>query len=871
MGYSRWQLVDLQVHTPADRNHKFGDVGGPEPNPEFARRLVEAHAEAGVTAIAVTDHNRLDWYPVLAEAGASIGVTVFPGFEFNVNKCHLLAVWDACDAGHRLGVQFLSTLFGPGMRPLASNREPLPVSSGSPLDLALRAIDHKALVFAPHATARDNGLFGRNVCNISDQVAQSGAVIGFDVAGHTGADVLRNPRSQFANQSPTWFISGDLRSFEDVGKRAVYLKVDSSPTLESLRQAFLMPDRRIRFQEQHRQTYSSVPGIMFMENPEPTWPTIERISIQGGFHDGLEVELGPGLNAIIGGKGTGKSTLVEIIRHVTHAPTSTQPESERNRRANFPANAEARLGVLTDDGERYDLVRAGDAQSTRLLRESQDVGIASHRRFSVRVFGQRELSGLPDQPDALRDFLAEHSGSELNDAREEERRLLAEAGELGAEIAHIELALGETAESEERLADLLDQLQRAADGGAFEVVRESQDLTAADQQCSAIQKWPQTLRKEVERLQTAAAQTPDLTPHESVPAEISGTLARASNEIRATTHRLTSLIEDLTNEITPLLNRQAERSANLRHDISIRLAEAGLLDPDDLARKQKDAAELENRVRGVPALKERLSRLAGQRHDLLEQLRYTRRQISRELESAASRLTERAGDHVRVWIDPLGDHGPLQRLLGQFLSGQSVRAEQISRLAAVGPAALAEAIANGSRSVAALGVSDSTATKVAKLSPDEIRALEEAYSPDVVKVDVDLGTPDAVRWVPLHQVSPGQRSTAMLALALATGNEPLLIDQPEDDLDNRYIYEKVVTLLANVSDRRQVIVATHNANIPVLGDAELVLALTANAESSEVLACGGLDEPDVAQQAREILEGGDDAFRARARRYQHGV
>jgi len=119
----------------------------------------------------------------------------------------------------------------------------------------------------------------------------------------------------------------------------------------------------------------------------------------------------------------------------------------------------------------------------------------------------------------------------------------------------------------------------------------------------------------------------------------------------------------------------------------------------------------------------------------------------------------------------------------------------------------------------------------------------------------------------VEEVSPGQRATALLALVLAGGTEPLIIDQPEDDLDNRYIYDEVVKVLARVCERRQVIVATHNANIPILGDAELIVALDAGANQSEVIGCGGLEVPSVAAQARQILEGGDAAFQARRRRY----
>ncbi len=184
--YSRWALADLQVHTPADRCQRYGDVGGPDPNTAFAEQLVKAHARAGVQVMAVTDHNRVDWWPVLAAAGREHGVTVFPGLEINVNKCHLLMLWDCTQEGYALAGRFLSSLFDPGVDPLHADRTPRAVPSGSVLDWAKQAARLHGLVLVPHATARDNGLFGRNVCNTSSEVAQSGVVLGFDVVGASG-------------------------------------------------------------------------------------------------------------------------------------------------------------------------------------------------------------------------------------------------------------------------------------------------------------------------------------------------------------------------------------------------------------------------------------------------------------------------------------------------------------------------------------------------------------------------------------------------------------------------------------------------------------------------------------------------------------
>lgn len=237
------------------------------------------------------------------------------------------------------------------------------------------------------------------------------------------------------------------------------------------------------------------------------------------------------------------------------------------------------------------------------------------------------------------------------------------------------------------------------------------------------------------------------------------------------------------------------------------------------------------------------------------------------VEEAARDLSAAVGSRVRVTVSPLADKTELVEALEQAVSGQQVRREQLQRVARSAPLTIGEVIRQGASALEALGCTSGTASKLAALPPSSVREIEESDTPDEIQVEIDLGSPGAESWEDVKEVSPGQRATALLALALASGNEPLIIDQPEDDLDNRYIYEEVVRVLAEVCESRQVIVATHNANIPVLGDAEMILALDAQADRSSVLAYGGLEDSDVATCARQILEGGDRAFEARHRRY----
>ena len=127
-------------------------------------------------------------------------------------------------------------------------------------------------------------------------------------------------------------------------------------------------------------------------------------------------------------------------------------------------------------------------------------------------------------------------------------------------------------------------------------------------------------------------------------------------------------------------------------------------------------------------------------------------------------------------------------------------------------------------------------------------------------------TGDGKDFQPISQASAGQRSAAMLAFLLAHGEEPLVLDQPEDDLDNHLIYDLVVRQIRENKLRRQIIVVTHNANIVVNGDAEMVHALAFDSGQCVVTESGSLQQQAIREEVCQIMEGGREAFERRYRR-----
>jgi len=118
------------------------------------------------------------------------------------------------------------------------------------------------------------------------------------------------------------------------------------------------------------------------------------------------------------------------------------------------------------------------------------------------------------------------------------------------------------------------------------------------------------------------------------------------------------------------------------------------------------------------------------------------------------------------------------------------------------------------------------------------------------------------------KLSLGQQQSVLLALMLSSDSDrPLIVDQPEDNLDGEFIYTTLVPVLRRAKERRQIVIVTHNPNVAVLGDAELIVVMKAMYDRGMIVARGSIDHPDTRASACSILEGARDAFLRRAKMY----
>jgi hypothetical protein len=171
------------------------------------------------------------------------------------------------------------------------------------------------------------------------------------------------------------------------------------------------------------------------------------------------------------------------------------------------------------------------------------------------------------------------------------------------------------------------------------------------------------------------------------------------------------------------------------------------------------------------------------------------------------------------------------------------------------------------------GFSQSAAERIAQGGTNLALEVEECEVPAEAVLELNVGNEKAQTWKELDDLSTGQKATAVLLLLLLESDAPLIVDQPEDDLDNRFIAECVVPTMREEKRKRQFIFSTHNANIPVLGDAEQIVGLTPVVEAGIEHAtipeelCGSIDTPAVKELVKELLEGGQEAFEFRKQKY----
>lgn len=617
---------------------------------------------------------------------------------------------------------------------------------------------------------------------------------------------------------------------------------------------------------------------------------LKSLSVNGGFLDGLEIDLADGLNCLIGHRGTGKTTVLEFVRYaLDEFPSGEAGHLCRRRVENLVkrnlGDGRIRLAIETKDGLEYIVDRTASGEPMVLTTGGQptDITINSGGIFSADIFSQNEVEDIADSPEsqlALIDtFVADEVGAMEGSIADVHAQLQANA----KAIVPAQVTLAKLADELTTLKSVEDRIAKLADTGGdnADEMNEAQTHKALrDRETQAVGDADKHMAEYVEWLGDAdgrfTAGVDGLFADEVVEGPNGGILKTIQKRMRQAGTELDDLFRqavsvltraqgDVAEQVQELQTQQGKQELKFRDLLSrYKEVQGQATERADWERKRND---LLNKKRKHAELQTKLEGLQNQRRQLMDQLTDLRDKRFQLRRSVAERITEAVSSPVRVRIAQDENRDRYVSMLAEALRHAAVNHNQVAKKIAglVAPSELVDFVRRnddaGLQKQAALN--DSQAEKVIRELAD-LEVLLRIETVDLVDLPrIELHDGDT--WKDSLSLSTGQKCTTILPILLLESENPLLVDQPEDNLDNRFIYDTVVESLRRVKTSRQMLLITHNPNIPVLGDAAGVFVLTSDGARAGLLNQGNVDR--CRDEIINLLEGGEEAFAQRRERY----
>jgi AAA domain, putative AbiEii toxin, Type IV TA system/AAA domain len=931
-----WHKSDFQCHTPRDRAWIGpSTLPGGTPADEAAREAWAAGFIAeclarGISAVAITDHHDIVLAPYVQRAGAASSppVVVYPGIEITCSDdAQCIAVFDP-SADTALLQKLLLKL--PGVMP-AEHPEPktCPIA---PIEWTVAQLFDGARE-EPHL--RDNCIIfphfsDGNAHKHLNKPNQNTRFAGLECDGvytekeHAELDPVTLDKAygkiaEWGTRRRAFIVTGDSRSdtWDRLGVRGCWIKL-GEPTIEAVRQALLADEARIAYSP-----------------PETPLERVVEIRIKSSLtgDDPFVISFNHGFNAFIGGRGSGKSAVLEYLRFGL-----ARTERDLGRAGAAGREREEQLIEDTLEGGyvEVDIEREGVRETWHRDLSHNSIAITQHdgsnlevtlsdarRRFRGRAFFQKQLSTTTRDADSATDQITGIAAAEALDRRREidqgiDNAQRAVTTALQQLVTHWQVKL-ERAQAQARVADLKTRIEAitrrlAEEGVSPEHVQMIADAPRYARGRSYLGQVNIRTNAERARLEGIRGNLLAIPMEQFADIGTFPELAELSEQVDATRDRILSRIDAALDELGPLMTaygkaneqfgvRDAEFSTAHKAAVEHQTSHRSLLDENnrltaELAAAQEQESELSTKEITTAEAMQQFEQARAKLKELLDE-RY------RVLDMAADQVADKSSALLKA--RPKHDPAPAEyiRALCGLMEGSYVQdaeskcsvwvtdalaADQEgawtgicdailvayeAKIAAGQPPEAPEPIVEMMKGFLFDGepVTDRQVARIYQnLNDATVGAVLSAVPNDyIVMTYVDEG-----RNIEFAKASPGQQASALLELLLRQSAGTLIIDQPEDDLDNRIIM-RIVQLIRTSKNRRQLIFATHNPNIVVNGDADKIIALksgeapastTDDPPRIQLLDDGAIETASIRETITHIMEGGKEAFDLRSRKYR---
>ena len=843
------QYVRSDFHLHTNKDKEFTYTG--EQN-SFVNDYVSALKEANISVGVITNHNKfdIDEYKAIRKAAKKQDIFILPGVELTIkegaNGIHTLIAFNPdewLEGGNNHIQTFLTAAFATVRNP--ENRNTKSVYDLKNVFEKLDAYGRDYFIIFAHVD-QNSGLFSECKGGLLESLAGFASfrkrVLGLQKS-RTRDNLAKFERC--CGYLPALVEGSDPKTITDIGKgdKCTYLKVGEY-SYSAIK--FALQDYKDRVSE---------------NIPDNKHGFIESISFQGGKFDGQTIMFSRELNTLIGIRGSGKSSVLEVVRYVLDLPAQMDKEYKESLVKNvFGSGGKATLSVIDKHGKRYSVSRIFGERINVLDENGNDLNINPISLFDgVQYFGQKDLSGSADHENGLLEKLISGRIGKPSNLDSCVNELVRTVEQL-LDVSKIPQQMTEVTTLQTELEHKLSIFEEK---GVAEKLKKQSGYATDTTKLDAVKNRIDAILRDIRNAFSKNAVASNALDgycsdfNKDILDDVSAVLSLIDAQLTqigsciAEIEKQSSCMKDIISHLKERTNSLADEFAEIKREIKDET-----LDVDSFV---KMTAELQKTKEKLKQLSEEASSKSKIEASFTKAIRERNDALLttyNDYKAETDRINQNQTE-LRIEITFKGDREGFKSQLKNDFKGTGISDSKYQAIsdAFTDYAAIIEdwIICDGNKLKSIV-----TSGEYVKLE-DKLRSQYEELLSRQVENKVDIYYHSKL----LRQHSIGQRASALILFILTQDdNDIIFIDQPEDDLDNKVIYDEVITAITQKKPYMQFIFATHNANIPVLGDSERVLVVEFQGTKIDV-AQGNIDLDSTHKQIVDIMEGGKEAFNKR--------
>src|SRR6218665_1945607 len=843
-----WLRADFHLHTKADKEFVYsGDDN------DFCRLYIEQLKNKQIGMGVITNHNKFNKseFIALRKKAKKESIGLFSGVEFSLKEgIHILIVFD--DKWYQGEIDNISQFLNQAFYPSANYHTPPYPNSEFDLSLTvetLNKVGYDYCIILAHIDA-SNGLFhvleGRTRDAFVEQEAFNRVLAVQKSANEENYKLLcRLAKRKIAFVEGSDNAHGGIKAIG--AGRSTYLKIGDF-NFEALKYALTDLDYR----------------VLPKEKPAIKNSYIKSIAFEGGLLDLTRIDFSPELNNLIGIRGSGKSSILEIIRYTLGIPLLEIAVDPRYKNGLIEhvlkSGGKSIVTVVNEHKEEYRIEKIYGQKEDIYKDGALKTGISIDAVFARPVyFGQKDLSNKDANFEA--DLIQRLIGTRLKSVQTKIDTKKREIQNIISEIKKLHNLNEQKKETETFIQNSKHQLELYEKKGIEEKLKQQ---TLFDADISIIVQTESAVSGYVEELNSIIANHEYFFQQEISGSELSKELFDEAGKLLVDlkaefekVKKIQSASGAIHNKIKDVLSKINAKKEGLKEEFSKIKREfaTDTINPDNFLQLNRHIHMAQLKLQEIEKSEKKRIELQSTLLEKLPELNDLWIDEYNILKTEVERINE-AENKLKIEVVFKGRKDKYLDKLRQTFKGTGIYETSYQKISTAYNHFI-EIYKDSMKLNDILNEHQAASFR---------RNLSENLN-DLLTYKVDNKIVINYNGKSLDKHSLGQRASALILFLLAQKeNNVLIIDQPEDDLDNQTIYSEVIKELKKIKGNMQFIFATHNANIPVLGDSEKVVACSYDEKKISVHS-GTIDNHETKRFIVDIMEGGDEAFNRRKNIY----